>query len=53
MNMIAEGYYGSESASRLKKKFRSDTPILDTVHSIMYKNTNSKKAFKRLESKLD
>lgn len=53
MNMIAEGYYGSECSYRIKKKFRSDTPILDAVHSIMYKNTNSKKAFKRLEFKLD
>jgi len=53
MNMIAEGYYGSISAFQINQKYKSRTPILDTVYSIMYKKSNAKKAFKKLESKLD
>jgi glycerol-3-phosphate dehydrogenase (NAD(P)+) len=53
MDMIAEGYYGSKSAFQINKKFKSNTPILDTVYTIMYEKTNAKKAFKKLESKLD
>ncbi len=53
MNMIAEGYYGSISAFQISQKHKSSTPILDTVYSIMYNKANAKKAFKKLESKLD
>jgi len=53
MNMIAEGYYGSKSAFQINKKFKSNTPILDTVYTIIHEKTSAKKAFKKLESKLD
>tara|TARA_B100000768_G_C11179218_1_gene332188 strand:+ start:84 stop:440 length:357 start_codon:yes stop_codon:yes gene_type:complete len=53
MNMIAEGYYGSKSAFQINKKFNLNIPILEAVHSIIYKKTNAKKVFKRLESALD
>jgi len=53
MNMVAEGYYGSKSAFQINKKFKSNIPILNTVYSIMYEKHNAKKAFKKLESKLD
>lgn len=53
MNMIAEGYYGSKSAFQMNKKFRTKIPILNAVYSILYENSNPKKVFKKLESKLD
>ena len=55
MNMVAEGYYAAKSAhdlmERLEKK--SKTPIIDAVHSILYKGKNPKKIFTKLTERLD
>jgi glycerol-3-phosphate dehydrogenase (NAD(P)+) len=38
MSMIAEGYYGTKSIYELNKKYEVHMPILDFVHSVIYKN---------------
>ena len=53
MNMIAEGYYATESIYNLSKSLGVRTPIIDAVYEILYKQKNSKKSFNRLTEKLD
>lgn len=55
MNMVAEGYYATNSAHSLKKRFKKKvrTPIIDAVHQILYKKANAKEIFRALTEKLD
>jgi glycerol-3-phosphate dehydrogenase (NAD(P)+) len=53
MSMIAEGYYATKSAYKMKELNGASTPIIDTVFSILYENKNPKKEFKKLTDKLD
>lgn len=53
MNMIAEGYYATKSAYKIKEEKGGKTPIINTVYSILYENKNPKKEFKKLTEKLD
>ena len=53
MSMIAEGYYATNSAYKIKEENKAKTPIIDTVYHILYKNKNPKKEFKKLTDKLD
>ncbi|MFS4454567.1 NAD(P)H-dependent glycerol-3-phosphate dehydrogenase [Maribacter sp. 2304DJ31-5] len=55
MSMVAEGYYATKSAFLIneKHKKKSKTPIIDTVHEILYKGANAKEEFKKLTEKLD
>ncbi|PWG05907.1 NAD(P)H-dependent glycerol-3-phosphate dehydrogenase [Polaribacter aquimarinus] len=53
MSMIAEGYYATESAFKIKENNGAKTPIIDTVYGILYKNKNPKKEFKKLADNLD
>ena len=55
MNMVAEGYYATKSAYKLKANFKKKvrTPIIDTVYEVLYKKKSAKKAFKILADKLD
>ena len=55
MNMVAEGYYAAKSAYELKSTFtkRVQTPIIDAVYEILYKNKNARKTFKLLTNRLD
>ena len=53
MNMIAEGYYATKSAFKIKEDKGAKTPIIDTVYNILYCNKNPKKEFKKLTNKLD
>lgn len=53
MNMIAEGYYATKSAFKIKEDKGCKTPIIDTVFRILYDNKNPKKEFKKLAEKLD
>jgi len=53
MSMIAEGYYATESAFKIKEENGAKTPIIDTVYNILYKNKTPKKEFKKLTNKLD
>jgi glycerol-3-phosphate dehydrogenase (NAD(P)+) len=57
MNMIAEGYYATESAyylSKLKKNKKKDrTPIITAVYEILYKNESPKEIIEDLTLKLN
>ncbi len=51
--MIAEGYYATKSAFKMKEENGANTPIIDTVYAILYDNKNPKKEFKKLTDNLD
>ncbi|MBS3739002.1 NAD(P)H-dependent glycerol-3-phosphate dehydrogenase [Mesohalobacter halotolerans] len=56
MNMIAEGYYATESAYLLSKqdgKKKAKTPIINAVYKVIYKNKNPKSVFEKLTFKLN
>ena len=53
MSMVAEGYYATKSAFKIKEKNGAVTPIIDSVYSILYKEKNPKKIFEKLTKKLN
>jgi len=53
MSMVAEGYYASKSAYLLNENHKVETPIIDAVYDILYKNKNAKIIFKNLTELLD
>ncbi|MEO9571438.1 MAG: NAD(P)H-dependent glycerol-3-phosphate dehydrogenase [Polaribacter sp.] len=53
MSMIAEGYYATKSAFKMKDQNGAKTPIIDTVYDILYNHKNPKKEFKKLTDNLD
>ena len=53
MNMIAEGYYATNSTHKLNEKNKANTPILNAVYGILYEGKDAKKVFKKLTLKLD
>lgn len=56
MNMIAEGYYATESAYLLSKKDgkkKTKTPIINAVYKVIYKQKNPKSVFEKLTYKLN
>lgn len=55
MNMVAEGYYATDSAYKIAKKYKrkSKTPILDTVYQVLYQGKEPGDVFKKLTEKLD
>ena len=55
MNMVAEGYYAAKSALELNnsRDKKAKIPIIEAVHSILYKGKNAKKIFKKLTERLD
>jgi len=56
MNMIAEGYYATESAHSITVqdgKNKAKTPIINAVYKILYQNADPKSTFEKLTYKLD
>ena len=53
MSMVAEGYYATKSAFKIKKEKGAKTPIIDAVFNILYHNKEAKKEFKKLTNRLD
>ena len=55
MKMISEGYYATESAYKLKSKFKKKvrTPIIDAVYDILYNHQSAKITFRALTDNLD
>ncbi len=53
MSMVAEGYYATKSAYKIKQKNGAETPIIDTVYRILYQNKDAKKEFQKLTELLD
>lgn len=52
MNMVAEGYYATDSAYKLNQIKGARTPIIDAVYAVLYKGKNPKEVFRRLAEKL-
>lgn len=52
MNMVAEGYYATDSAYRLNKEKGAKTPIINAVYAVLYKSKEPKKVFRQLAEKL-
>lgn len=55
MSMVAEGYYAAKSALDLNntRKKKARIPIIEAVHSVLYKGKDPKKVFKKLADRLD
>lgn len=53
MNMVAEGYYATQSVYQLKKVLEVKAPILAAVHKILYKEKQPQKVFAKLANKLN
>ena len=53
MRMIAEGYYATKSAFKMKEDNKANTPIIDAVFNVLYNHKDAKKEFKKLTDKLD
>jgi len=56
MNMIAEGYYATESAyliSREDGKNKAKTPIINAVYKVLYQHADPKATFEKLTYKLN
>jgi glycerol-3-phosphate dehydrogenase (NAD(P)+) len=53
MSMIAEGYYATKSAYKIKEEKSTKTPIIDAVYNVLYNDKDPKKEFKKLTNNLD
>ena len=53
MSMIAEGYYATKSAFKIKKENNAHTPNINTVYQMLYASKKPKKEFKKLKNKLN
>jgi len=53
MEMIAEGYYATESMYKLNQIHQVGMPILDVVYAIIYTEANLKEAAKILTNQLN
>jgi glycerol-3-phosphate dehydrogenase (NAD(P)+) len=53
MSMVAEGYYATESAFKIKEQNRAVTPIIDAVYAVLYLGKDAKQTFKKLTEHID
>lgn len=53
MNMIAEGYYATDSIYKTSKEKKMKTPIIDTIYAILYEEKNAEQLFHQLTKKLN
>ena len=53
MEMVAEGYYATESIHKLKKNHGVEMPILDFVYGVIYENKNVKEEASKLTTLLN
>jgi len=55
MSMVAEGYYATKTAYKLKSNFKNKvrTPIIDAVYDVLYLGNNAKRTFAALTHKID
>ena len=56
MNMIAEGYYATQSAYLITKndgKNKAKTPIINAVYKILYEQADAKSTIEKLTHKLN
>jgi len=48
MSMVAEGYYATKSAYKIKNENKANTPIIDSVYKILYEHADPKHEFNKL-----
>ena len=48
MEQIAEGYYGTNCIYEINKKYIVDTPILNGMYDILYRNVRAEKAIREI-----
>lgn len=48
MEQIAEGYYGTNCIYEINKKYNVDTPILNGMYDILYRNVRAEKAIREI-----
>ena len=53
MSMVAEGYYATESAYKIKYKNGVRTPIIDAVYAVLYQGKDAKRTFEKLTENID
>ncbi|NVJ88496.1 MAG: NAD(P)H-dependent glycerol-3-phosphate dehydrogenase [Flavobacteriaceae bacterium] len=53
MSMIAEGYYATKSAYKIRQEKGGRTPIIIAVYNVLYEDKDPKKEFKKLSDKLN
>ena len=53
MSMVAEGYYATKSAKKIKEENGAITPIIDAVYSVLYKGKDAKRDFEELTKQID
>ncbi len=53
MNMVAEGYYATSSIYHTAKEKELNTPIIDTIYRILFKEKNAEKEIQKLTSVLN
>ncbi|MGG8495902.1 NAD(P)H-dependent glycerol-3-phosphate dehydrogenase [Tenacibaculum sp. TC6] len=53
MSMVAEGYYATKSAYKIKQENGAKTPIIDAVFNVLYDKKEAKDEFKKLTNRLD
>ena len=53
MSMVAEGYYATKSAHKIKEKNGAKTPIIDAVFNVLYNGKEAKDQFEKLTHKLN
>jgi len=53
MSMVAEGFYATKSAKKIKEENGAITPIIDAVYSVLYKGKDAKRVFEELTKQID
>ena len=53
MSMVAEGYYATKSAHKIKDENGAKTPIIDAVYNVLYGGKEAKEQFEKLTHKLN
>ena len=53
MSLVAEGYYATKSAKKIKEENGAITPIIDAVYSVLYKGKDAKRVFEELTKQID
>jgi glycerol-3-phosphate dehydrogenase (NAD(P)+) len=48
MEMIAEGYYGTKCICEINEKYKANTPIVDALYAILYKQESPSAIFRAL-----
>jgi len=52
MKMIAEEYFATKNFSSLKQGIEAETPIIDSLYDILFKEESAEKTMKKLVKKL-